>query len=1116
MAVRLEDINKIPRVTNADVIPTLSKFAQMDAHHDFDGVDIKINHTTTERRSIYDEATKTKGLTPKDVLGIPIYVPPSKTDETAALDELFTIHKEGTKITSKSFFETFVQNRNNIEDQVTFTVAEHTYKVKAIKVFNKIGTNKKIKTTNLQTLFNWLNVNGGAGSQEIAFGIDAQKVPFYEYFIDKTEQNIPNGTAHFLKTREEFIDAASKVTLEDTTIGNFKLFINTNDNTNTNPIVYPSANVLGEYEPQFYSNYTINLFPIQKVETIPSCNMEIVDEQIRYPVNVVKGNIDDSHVNSVPSLVQKMLNILTTLTNIFRRNPTTKAIPDKTALQSYFTRKRAGDWLQVLSCLQPERYGLAPHIRPFLVTLDRICLAYGILMGVDMIYTTQNDDAEGTGYWLLFFHKEVQTDPTEVLAAQVKTTETYISNVLGQITKPSNEQPMDYNTFVANYTRVYNDHLNDLRKQITSSIASIIPGSTKRFNGDDFENKIKSILYVYAKLAVFRATIPNIPVPNTDAGLKGTDEQKREAILRINQTLNSIQPILTKLEKTSTANVSTAYQTNFGNGLKTFFNKKFTATINVKSKTQVLSRDIFDVINKDLRIFEKNFGFGSGSATSKTNGPALFTYFNSVLSDTEKNDLIDNLTAAKSSIPLGDKQKQDQYGLFLSFAQLLTQTQVPNQPPVTIDSFHSISNVDLIQTTGIQVPPSNTDMVNDDSEPTAQQWKEAMEQEEKNRVEALEETKEEEEQGEAEEEDESMNQSIQEETMNEPMNQSTTSVVGSKRGRNRIEPSPTNTTTNTNENRIVMQDVKRIYSKDIQYFNSKDVEDLATSEGKPLDADYMTDCYAASLLLSMRANQEIGPLAAGGFGPQEGGGSTSYTHSPLTTFYMFFRDLSFRMTWNDMPDGYMKYIIQVSKLLTYLLSTVDKKNKEFYEPHLKLLEVIVLQYLPKSNLLQEYSSELSQILLHFKYSYYGFHHVSKQYEKQLLKMFPTASYIDIMNMFTSGYSMPELVGDIESLLSNQISENEQTMHAILTFLRRIEHAPEQTMRTGIAPGELAQSYSRNEYIRPMGYAYGGKRSSTLKRHVGKQTRGHRHKQRSSRKRRGYKNKMTRKHPRDKK
>ena len=191
------------------------------------------------------------------------------------------------------------------------------------------------------------------------------------------------------------------------------------------------------------------------------------------------------------------------------------------------------------------------------------------------------------------------------------------------------------------------------------------------------------------------------------------------------------------------------------------------------------------------------------------------------------------------------------------------------------------------------------------------------------------------------------------------------------------------------------------------------------------------------------------------------------------------------------------------------------------------MEVIVLEYLHTGSYFQEYSSELEQIQTHFKQTYYGHLHVADTYQKMLIpQSTPTVilpksfynNYLElIIEQFIETNPKKDITQPITSRVSEQINSNQLFMKNIIQLLQYFETINEQTvqrkptvmMRTGILPGEITPLTSHSLFVNSV---RGGKRRSTLKRHVGKQTRGRKYKHRkSSRKHRGYKNKTTRKH-----
>jgi hypothetical protein len=80
--------------------------------------------------------------------------------------------------------------------------------------------------------------------------------------------------------------------------------------------------------------------------------------------------------------------------------------------------KRAGDWTQTLACLSPERFGLPKDTNIRLVTNDRICLLYAIIMGVDVIFTAYKK-TERKYYLTTFYKQNDEVKPEDLLREKV-------------------------------------------------------------------------------------------------------------------------------------------------------------------------------------------------------------------------------------------------------------------------------------------------------------------------------------------------------------------------------------------------------------------------------------------------------------------------------------------------------------------------------------------------------------------------------------------------------------------------------------------------------------------------------------------------------------------------
>ncbi len=537
----------VPYDVNISVIPTLTRtavftsslsiLATIDAMHDFNDKDRTggdhIYKSTIEKLNIKD----TRKI-PSIVLGTPgSVIPPEGQDsEIYAFKNLFgKVMPDHTKTTItelKDFQTTFTTDENRINEFTLHTDIDDkpiNYKTKSIC----IRRDKKWQITP-EAFYDWLDVNE---QLDITFGIDSLDAPIHKLLNLKTAEVNPaifkDGigrieeipaikTISYLKTREEFIDSAPKVTLDST------LKIKIIEDKSKNIITYPATTTTDNQTPSnqgFYSKYTFNIFPIETVGNISNCGMEIVDANIRNPIDIVKGTKEDAHKNSVGKLAAQIRNIINKLGEFFsgkKDEDKHKIKPDnQAALHSYFQRKRAGDWLQVLSCLTPERYGLKSHVRPFLLTVDRICLAYGITMGVDMLYASCRKNGDASENWLTFFYRDVKTQSKiEVLEKRINNTKSYIHSVYETINPNSRADiPVDVNgNSYFNIINVYNNaHMAKLVALNTQANAAltVLRGNlarVSRFSAavNSIEKQIKNILYIYSKIAIFRSTIPEL------------------------------------------------------------------------------------------------------------------------------------------------------------------------------------------------------------------------------------------------------------------------------------------------------------------------------------------------------------------------------------------------------------------------------------------------------------------------------------------------------------------------------------------------------------------------------------------------------------------------------
>ena len=149
------------------------------------------------------------------------------------------------------------------------------------------------------------------------------------------------------------------------------------------PIVYAGNKPFNVNYPSqdFYSKYTYSLSGIKQVGFFKKIMKQRVSVSVTNDTGSMIQESPDAKVsNSIQSLLKTFLSKLWGTTK-----PT-----DKFNIASAWVRKRGGDWLQVLACLdlKNRKYdkSLPENVQPFFMTIDYIALSYALLMGVDTIF----------------------------------------------------------------------------------------------------------------------------------------------------------------------------------------------------------------------------------------------------------------------------------------------------------------------------------------------------------------------------------------------------------------------------------------------------------------------------------------------------------------------------------------------------------------------------------------------------------------------------------------------------------------------------------------------------------------------------------------------------------
>ena len=391
------------------------------------------------------------------------------------------------------------------------TVNQYSYNVS----YSDVKPDKQIIKS--QEFFNQLNIN----NTDIAVVIDAASIAFLEILKNgeiNVNGKIPN--VYYIYGPEVINDPATK-TQVDAKIFNLEGGVNLVPCLSTNPssFVYQydftkiqDPNVV--YLSQFFTKYQFDLSEIQK-------NKIGKTETMTTNLTVNYGNynnvvIDSKSKNDISFLSSVLTNIVNLLTNsgsfinkIFKKLNTTnkgKDIPkNQFDMNCAFQQKRSGDWLQVLLCSalkdksrgfqDPKGKNITKDIQKvFLVTHDRIALAFALLNGIDVIFANHNSKQH--------FHSAFVyqlNDPVQELQNKQNLASTYQNN-LGQLNEKINllksiideYQRTLYETYIDNNVRLLN---NSLESYIGRSLENNLPREFDVITKDIFPKALNIVFY---------------------------------------------------------------------------------------------------------------------------------------------------------------------------------------------------------------------------------------------------------------------------------------------------------------------------------------------------------------------------------------------------------------------------------------------------------------------------------------------------------------------------------------------------------------------------------------------------------------------------------------------
>jgi hypothetical protein len=237
----------------------------------------------------------------------------------------------------------------------------------------------------------YIELEGKTGSQIVDVGgfnnaalvVDTHQHDFFGKL--KSGQLAVDKSIHYVYTSEVENDPATKTRTSDPIFSKSGVGVNLTSylQVGDGPIVYAGNKPFDVTKPtqDFYSKYTYSLSGIK---------------QVGFFKKIMKQRVSVSVTNDTGSMIQespdaKVSNSIQSLLKTFLSKLWGNTTPsDKFNIASAWVRKRGGDWLQVLACLdlKNRKYDkpLPENVQPFFMTIDYIALSYALLMGVDTIF----------------------------------------------------------------------------------------------------------------------------------------------------------------------------------------------------------------------------------------------------------------------------------------------------------------------------------------------------------------------------------------------------------------------------------------------------------------------------------------------------------------------------------------------------------------------------------------------------------------------------------------------------------------------------------------------------------------------------------------------------------
>jgi len=624
------------------VYTALKNHAAGDAAHDFNGARGDFNFKSFFARY--------------HLIGTP-GTPDEIKHEYQLLNEFLQLTAEPSEAAcERAFGEAYVQEG---ADHVVQRFAEDPipYRVSAKRVaVGSDGTREwKITSTELYAF-----LNGGSAS-DLAFTIDAANIPVAEGLT--REKGGSKLKAYYVLPREGIIDGALKANKSLESRDDDTVQITKKHDNDPSIVAYPATDIARletlHHTELFFSQYPIHIQPVRQINGVRATSIDFTNRIMTGQKDKFKSMKEDSN----PYTVNKLSKLLSYFSSIIAGS--TGVSTQERDYHMCLQFKRAGDWLQALSCLSPERFGLATTTRIRLITHDRLCLLYGLKMGVDVAFTMIHNTPEGAvESWIITFYKDTaELSPVEQLLSHLPTLVNPEDPILPD--KPGNY--IDCRAeYIESYDKTYERLQNKFREVFKSKSDSI----GKLDTDIQIEQSIHDILKAAMRIAVFRTKCPLI---------RSEEEEQIYTFLRsytgdelTRRELSEYQARLKKYISQRQALVSAA-------NVKQHRSESTTAQIAIAAYFKAMFRDEPASLKERYRMIEK-LSFRARLFhwdNFNENGTGIFTYLNGGLDDYEKIAIIEYMSSVQRRV---SRVSTEKYTTFLKLARFLQQTRAA-QPP---------------------------------------------------------------------------------------------------------------------------------------------------------------------------------------------------------------------------------------------------------------------------------------------------------------------------------------------------------------------------------------------------------------------------------------------------